>query len=271
MAEAFIFHVSDDRTLDFRQTEPIMLEDNHVTEFRFRIPKTLNELDVTSWVWWFVYKNANGDKYSSPLLLTDDTDEPDLYSNATYVVDHGFTQKAGRVKIALEALNVGTGAAPTNEWHTKTYIIDVNDTLQGNQIEFKPSEVDIISGMLQSTLQQIREMIEEAGGGTSDDIENASSVTGTTVSDALDTLSDEIANLEGGAPTAVSTVAQMVDTSQVYLYTGTETGYVKGEWYYWNGSAWVSGGIYGLPAEVYVNGTSLVINTMMTNGNEVAY
>lgn len=109
------------------------------------------------------------------------------------------------------------------------------------------------------------------GGGTSDDITNASTVTGSTVSDALETLSDEIANLEGGAPTAVSTVAQMVDTTQVYLYTGTESGYVKGAWYYYNGTAWTYGGIYGLPAEVYVDGTSLVINTMMTNGNEVAY
>ena len=198
MAEAFIFHVLDDRTLEFRQTEPIMLEDSNVTEFIFRIPKTLNELDVSSWSWWFVYKNAGGDKYSSPLLLTDDTDEPDLYSNASYWVDYGFTQKAGRVKIALEALNVGTGDAPTNEWHTKTYVIDVNDTLQGNQIEFEPSEVDIISGMLQNTLNQIREMIEEGGigGGTSDDIENKSSVSGATVTDALGSLNDQIANLE---------------------------------------------------------------------------
>lgn len=112
---------------------------------------------------------------------------------------------------------------------------------------------------------------EIGGGGTSDDITNESTVSGATVTAALSSLNDQIANLEGGAPTAVSTVSQMVDTTQVYLYTGNESGYVKGEWYYWNGSAWVSGGIYGLPAEVYVNGTSLVINTMMTNGNEVAY
>lgn len=212
MAEAFIFHVLDDRTLEFRQTEPIMLEDNNVTEFIFRIPKTLNELDVSSWSWWFVYKNANGDKYSSPLLLTDDTDEPDLYSNATYWVDHGFTQKAGRVKVALEALNIGTGDAPTNEWHTKTYIIDVNDTLQGNQIEFKPSEVDIISGMLQSTLNQIREMIETGGGcGTSDDIENKSTVSGATVTDALSSLSDQIANEQTTRADADASLRSAID------------------------------------------------------------
>lgn len=225
MAETFMFYVKDDRSVLFNQTEPIMLEDNNVTEFMFRIPKTLNELDVTSWAWWFVYKNANGDKFSSPLLLTDDTDEPDLYSNATYWVDHGFTQKAGRVKVALEALNIGTGDAPTNEWHTKTYIIDVNDTLQGNQIEFKPSEVDIISGMLQSTLNQIREMIEGGvGGSTSDDIENASSVTGTTVSDALGSLSGEIASETTARQTAISAIThRTASTSTATVLLGTDT------------------------------------------------
>lgn len=83
------------------------------------------------------------------------------------------------------------------------------------------------------------------GGGTSDDITNASTVTGSTVSDALETLSGEIANLEGGAPTAVSTVAQMVDTTKIYLYTGSESGYTAGHWYYYSGGAWTDGGVYG--------------------------
>lgn len=91
---------------------------------------------------------------------------------------------------------------------------------------------------------------EGSGGGTSDDIENASSVTGTTVSDALDTLSDEIATLSGGAPTPAATVSAMVDTSKIYLYTGSETGYNAGHWYYYSGSQWVDGGAYGEAASM---------------------
>lgn len=49
----------------------------------------------------------------------------------------------------------------------------------------------------------------------------------------------------GGTPTPVSLVSEMTDTTKTYLYTGTEEGYTSGNWYYYNGSAWVSGGKYG--------------------------
>jgi len=88
------------------------------------------------------------------------------------------------------------------------------------------------------------------GGGTSDDIENKSSVSGSTVTGALNSLSDQIANLEGGAPTAVSTVAQMVDTTKIYLYTGSESGYNTGHWYYYSNGSWVDGGAYGEAASM---------------------
>lgn len=47
-----------------------------------------------------------------------------------------------------------------------------------------------------------------------------------------------------GGPNVASTVSEMTDTEKVYVYTGSETGYTAGNWYYYNGSAWVSGGVY---------------------------
>lgn len=47
-----------------------------------------------------------------------------------------------------------------------------------------------------------------------------------------------------GSPSVARTVAAMTDTSKVYVYSGSETGYTAGNWYYYNGSAWVSGGVY---------------------------
>lgn len=41
------------------------------------------------------------------------------------------------------------------------------------------------------------------------------------------------------------TVADFVNKDLIYVYTGSETGYTAGNWYYWNGSAWTSGGAYG--------------------------
>ena len=47
-----------------------------------------------------------------------------------------------------------------------------------------------------------------------------------------------------GAPLTASTVAGMTMQNRVYVYTGNETGYTAGHWYYWNGSAWTDGGVY---------------------------
>lgn len=46
-------------------------------------------------------------------------------------------------------------------------------------------------------------------------------------------------------PVPATTVSEMTDTEKIYLYTGNETGYTSGNWYYYNGAAWVSGGVYG--------------------------
>ena len=48
-----------------------------------------------------------------------------------------------------------------------------------------------------------------------------------------------------GAPIVALTVSAMTDHSKVYLYEGSEAGYTAGNFYYWSGSAWVSGGAYG--------------------------
>ena len=47
-----------------------------------------------------------------------------------------------------------------------------------------------------------------------------------------------------GSPLVASTVAGMTDHDKVYVYVGSETGYTSGNWYYWDGSAWTSGGVY---------------------------
>ena len=51
-----------------------------------------------------------------------------------------------------------------------------------------------------------------------------------------------------GSPLQANTAAEMTDKKKVYVYTGTEPGYTAGNWYTWNGSAWVSGGVYNSAA-----------------------
>ena len=49
-----------------------------------------------------------------------------------------------------------------------------------------------------------------------------------------------------GAPYVATAVSQMTDKTRVYVYYGEESGYIKGNWYYWdaNTSAWTSGDKY---------------------------
>lgn len=61
-----------------------------------------------------------------------------------------------------------------------------------------------------------------------------------------------------GAPMPVDTVAEMIDTTKVYLYVGSETGYTFGDWYYYNGTAWVSGGKWGADGGVNTNARNLL-------------
>ena len=66
----------------------------------------------------------------------------------------------------------------------------------------------------------------------------------------VDSIQNEIAGLQAaiGSPLVASTVAEMTDTSRVYVYVGSETGYTAGNWYYYNTSEWVSGGVYNSAA-----------------------
>ena len=51
-----------------------------------------------------------------------------------------------------------------------------------------------------------------------------------------------------GSPLTATTAAEMTDKTRVYVYTGSESGMTAGNWYYWNGSAWTSGGVYNAVA-----------------------
>jgi len=47
-----------------------------------------------------------------------------------------------------------------------------------------------------------------------------------------------------GTPEVAETVADMTETDKIYVYVGSETGYTAGNWYYYNGTSWESGGEY---------------------------
>ena len=59
-----------------------------------------------------------------------------------------------------------------------------------------------------------------------------------TRANAITNLQSQINGLASGSPLVASSVSGMTDTSKVYVNT------TDGYWYYYNGSSWVSGGVY---------------------------
>lgn len=82
-------------------------------------------------------------------------------------------------------------------------------------------------------------------------------------------INSEIESLKSlvGSPLKAATISAMTDHDRIYVYTGSETGYVSGNWYYWNGASWTSGGVYNAVA---VNtDTSLSVADMAADAKSV--
>ena len=94
-------------------------------------------------------------------------------------------------------------------------------------------------------------------------------------------LNEKVENLKSlvGTPLKATTASDMTDTSKIYVYTGNESGYINGDWYYHDGSAWVDGSTYnsvavgvddtltvnGMPADAKVVGDEISsINTHLS-------
>lgn len=155
MAEVFNFHIQEDRSIKYKLLEPIMQGDKDVATWRFRIPKVLNQIDMSGWSWWFVYVNAKGQEYSKLLTLADDIDEPASYSTADYDIDYGISKFPGSFSFALEAISTEQGGEISGEWHTRTYAHTVTATLQGNQAEYAETESDVISALMQEVRNKV--------------------------------------------------------------------------------------------------------------------
>ena len=70
-----------------------------------------------------------------------------------------------------------------------------------------------------------------------------------------------------GSPLVASTVAGMTDETKVYVYTGSETGYTSGHWYYYDGDSWEDGGVYNSVA--VQTDTTLALSGMAADSKKV--
>ena len=109
----------------------------------------------------------------------------------------------------------------------------------------KPGSVseDVITDAI-TELRELSVDIANTVQNNQDLINNNQAATKTDIANVNSSLEEKASKSEIGSPLVANTVAEMTDTSKVYVYTGSETGYTSGNWYYYNGTSWVSGGVY---------------------------
>ncbi len=88
-------------------------------------------------------------------------------------------------------------------------------------------------------------------------------------------IKDPIARASAGGPNVAQMKNAMTDTNKVYVYTGSEADMINGNWYYYDGTKWSSGGVYhatavetdktlslpNIPADAKAVGEKLLNNT----------
>lgn len=204
----------------------------------FKGPRyTKNGIDLAAASIRINYINAGSE--TNQYLVTDleANDENIIFS---WTLHRSVTIFRGTVYFIVCAVITDENGNITNEWNTTSASGTVLQGIEVDGSAYEEEVADAIESILLAAQKRIDSMVV-------DDTLTQQGVAADskTVGDRFSQLSAEIANWKSGAPEPVSTVAEMTDTTKIYLYTGAEEGYTAGDWYYYNDSAWISGGKYG--------------------------
>ena len=165
----------------------------------------------------FMIDAPDGRQYSIPAEEYESfPNSPSPYVKFTLTLKSYITSVVGYMSFCITADIISSGNVIEKSWHSKNITISIGGHIDNDDSEDIPEEdVPTIN-------QRLNNLDSKVG--------------------RLQTTVNGMAN---GSPAPVATVAEMTDESTVYLYTGSETGYTAGDWYYYDGAAWTSGGTYG--------------------------
>ena len=205
--------------------------DVNVVDGIAKIPDVLLQTDKDLMVWAFVGTSENGFTKISKTFKINHRNKP-----ADYFFTPPEQTSLEEIKERIEHLeSIGGGGEDGF-----SPIVTVTQTDTGATISIQDKD-----GTKTAAITNGKDGKDGSDAAVTD--ENIKTALGYTPADAEEVkqLYREIANLGGGQPTVVSLASEMTDTTKIYLYAGTEDGYTSDDWYYYDGSAWVSGGRYG--------------------------
>ena len=140
------------------------------------------------------------------------------HSNAVYVDENETETLTGTIKELKELINTKGG-------EIQTVVADVNNN---------KTKIAEHTTQLNETTNEIELVKTNYAKKT----EINSLVTSKAEKTEVQALDSKISKIASGSPKAVSTISEMTDTTKNYVLT------TDGNWYYHNGSTWVSGGVY---------------------------
>jgi hypothetical protein len=204
----------DDQTLT-RVGEPVVvLGDSNISQVEVILPSNFL-LDPTKAA-ARIYFLLPGEKESDFKTLETATKDENGDSHVTWTIKHAHTEKGGRLAFSLAI--IGDDA----QWNSRTVIIPVYESRYQPESEEAEEPYTGRLTALEGSMASIRGEFAEV----QEDFEELK----------------ETATL--GTPIPESLVANMTE-GHVYIYTGTETGYIAGHVYYYVDGALKDGGVYG--------------------------
>ena len=194
-------------------------DDYEVDAIVFKLPSVIENADP-----FYDTKIVSFTIPGSTRIFTRTLDQIDSDANWVYVtwpLTAAMAEKVGTIRFALLLKGLSQDLSTiTTKWRSQISSFSIVDTLSGSDTE--PEE-------------------EEEDATTSEKIAALNS--------AVFVLQSQIDKLGNGTPRPVSLAAEMTDPETIYVYTGSETGYTYGYWYYYNDAEqeWQEGRQYGGP------------------------
>ena len=192
--------------------QPIVAGEDRSQFIKFQMPRYYDAIDLTGMDINVIYESPAGYTDIDAAVNAEYTDEAIRFG---WLVPYNACSKKGTLYFAIEF--VGEGYV----LKTVKSSTEVLDSVIGSEAVPEPTE--------QSWYITIQNRINEA-------VDNANS--------ALDQVQSIVNMLS--VPLQAETAEDMADQNCIYVYTGSETGYTFGNWYYYNSTeeTWVSGGVY---------------------------
>ena len=211
--------------------------DKDVLSVPFIIPRHYDNVDLADFTIQINYLNSVG--YGNVYEVTDASADDD-YIRFNWLVGRGVFVKEGEVQFIVCMRLLGEDGAIEKEFNTT---IAKADVLKGLEVEDNP---DPEAYSILANMKAIEASVIEYQNRASEEADRL-----VTVAENMETALKAFV----GSPLTAATVSDMSDITKVYVYTGNESGYTFGKWYYYNGLEWTEGGEYN--STVYQTDTSL--------------